>query len=117
LAAERHGIKLEICIWICSMLESRKIITTLSEETLRAFVVKGCLQGGVVSPLLWSLVVDDLLWELNNDGHYMVEYADVIEILINGIFLQMVSEVLQTSLCTVWRWCDRTNLIKKREHL
>jgi hypothetical protein len=47
------------------MLESRNIKATLSGETLGAAAVRGCPQGVVLSPLLWSLVVDDLLWELN----------------------------------------------------
>jgi hypothetical protein len=32
---------------------------TLSGETLRASVVRGCPQGGVLLPLLCSLVVDN----------------------------------------------------------
>jgi hypothetical protein len=42
LAAERHGIESTICRWICFMQESIEIIPTLSEETFRAFVAKGC---------------------------------------------------------------------------
>jgi hypothetical protein len=83
---------------------------TLSGETLGAAVVRGCPQGGVLSPLLWSLVVDDLLWELNYRGYYTVGYPDDIAILINGIFPQTVSEVLQTALHTVQQWCERTKL-------
>jgi hypothetical protein len=60
------------------MLDSRNISATLSGETLRASTARGCLQGGVLSPLLWSLVVDDLLWELNSNGYYTVGYADDI---------------------------------------
>jgi hypothetical protein len=82
-AAEKHGIEPEICSWICSMLESRNIVTTSSGETLGASVAKGCPQKGMLSPLLWSLAMNDTA------------------ILINGKFLQTVSEVLQTSLCTV----------------
>jgi hypothetical protein len=48
------------------MLESRNIITTLSGETMST--ARGCSQGGVLSPLLWSLVmVDELLLELNDN--------------------------------------------------
>jgi hypothetical protein len=83
------------------MLESRNIKATISGETLGAAAVKECPQGGVFSPLLWSLVVDDLLWGLNNRGYYTVGYADDFEILINGKFPQAVSEVLQTALHTV----------------
>jgi hypothetical protein len=54
-AAEKHDIEPTVCKWICSMLESRNIIT------LRVSTVRGCQQGGVLSPLLWCLVVDKLL--------------------------------------------------------
>jgi hypothetical protein len=71
---------------------------------------RGCPQGGVLSPLLWSLVVDDLIWGLNNNGYYTVGYTDDIAIPINGKFPHMVSEVLQTALYGVQQWCERTNL-------
>jgi hypothetical protein len=70
----------------------------------------GCPQGGVLSPLLWSLVVDDLIWGLNSNGYYTVGYADDIAILINGKLPNTVSEVLHTALHTVQQWCERTNL-------
>jgi hypothetical protein len=76
------------------MLESRNIIATLSGETPGASAARGCPQGGVLSPLLWSLVVDDLHWELNINGYYTIGYADDIAILINGKFLLIVSETL-----------------------
>jgi hypothetical protein len=99
-----------VCRWICAILESRNIRATLSGENLGATTARGCPQGGVLSPLLWSLVVDDLLCGLYNYGYYTVGYADDIAILINGKFLQTVSEVLQTTLCTVQQWCERTKL-------
>jgi hypothetical protein len=64
-AAGRHGIVPAICRWICSMLESKNINTTLSGETLMVSMVRGCLQGGVLSCVLWSPVVVELLCELN----------------------------------------------------
>jgi tRNA threonylcarbamoyladenosine modification (KEOPS) complex Cgi121 subunit len=62
-AAERHGIKPAVCRCIFSILESRNIGATLSGEILRATTARKCLQGGVLSPLLWN-VVDDLLGDL-----------------------------------------------------
>jgi hypothetical protein len=91
------------------MLESRNIITAFSGENLRASMARGCLQEGVLSPLLWSLVVDKLLWELNDNYYYTVGYADDTAILINGKFAHTVSEVLQTALGIKQQWCDRTN--------
>jgi hypothetical protein len=56
------------------MLERRNIIAKLSRESLGASAARGCPQGGVLLPLLWSLVMDDLLWELNISGYYTVSY-------------------------------------------
>jgi hypothetical protein len=96
------------------MLESRNISTTLSGETLEATTARGCPQGGVLSPLLWSLLVDDHLWGLNINGYYTVGYADVIAILINGKFLHTVSEVLQRALCIVQQGAVVLPLTRKR---
>jgi hypothetical protein len=82
----------------------------MSGETLRAFATIRCPQGGVLSPLLWSLVVDDLLCELGSNDHYTLGYADDTIILINGKFPYIVAEVLQTALCTVQKLFDKANL-------
>jgi hypothetical protein len=102
-AAGNHGIEPAICRWIRAMLESRTATATLSGETLRVSAAGGCPQGGVISPLLWSLVVGDFLWELNDKGYYTVGYADDIAILIHGKFPSTVSECLQMALYTVQR--------------
>jgi hypothetical protein len=109
-AAGNHGKEPAICRWIRAMLESRTIIATLSGETLRVSAAGGCPQGGVLLPLLWSLVVNDLLRELNDKGYYTIGYADDIAILIQGKFPSTVSEYIQMALYTVQRWCERTDL-------
>jgi hypothetical protein len=68
------------------MPENRNMSATLSGETLVATTARECLQGGVLSPLLWSLVVDDLPWGLNSNDYCTVGYADDIAILINWKF-------------------------------
>jgi hypothetical protein len=78
---------------------------------------RGCPQGEVLSPLLWSLGLDDLIWKLNNDGYYTVGYADDIAILINGKFPNTVSEFLQTALYKFQQWCAKTNFILRLEIL
>jgi hypothetical protein len=52
-----------------TMLNSRITSAILSGEMIRASAARGWPQGGVLSPLLWSLVVDDLLWGLNSNGY------------------------------------------------
>jgi Reverse transcriptase (RNA-dependent DNA polymerase). len=65
----RHDIPLLFEKWIASMLSSRCIISSLMGETMQVASVKGCWQGGVLSPLLWNLTVDELLWDLNEAGY------------------------------------------------
>jgi hypothetical protein len=109
-AGKRHGLEDTICRWIGSMLGSRKITATLAGETLEGSVARGCPQGGVLSPLLWSLVVNELVEGLNGSGYYTLGYADDIAILIRGKFPNTVSELLQEVLSMVQQWCDRTQL-------
>jgi hypothetical protein len=106
--AERHGIEPAIWKWFFATLESRSISATLSGENLKTAAARGCPQGGVLSPLLWSVVVDGLLWGLNSNGCYTVGYADDMAILINGKSLTLC----QRSYSPVHsqKWCERTNL-------
>jgi hypothetical protein len=46
----------------------------------------------------------------NSNGYHTVGYADNTAILINGKFPYTVSEVLQTTLCTVQKLCEKTGL-------
>jgi hypothetical protein len=71
-AAGKHAIETAICRWICAMMESRNKSASLSGETQRVSASRGCPQGLVLSPLLWSLVVDDFILGLNNDGYSTV---------------------------------------------
>ena len=41
---------------------------------------RGCPQGGVLSPLLWSVTVDDLLPKLSAEGYNCFGYADDLAI-------------------------------------
>ena len=80
------------------MLSSRCIISSLMGETLQVASVRGCPQGGLLSPQLWNLTVNELLWDLNEAGYYSIGYADDIAIIIRGKFPSTVSEVLQNEL-------------------
>ena len=92
------------------MLGGRKITATLARETLEGSVARGFPQGGVLLPLLCSLVVDKLIRGLNGNGCYTLGYADDIAILISGKFSNTVSELLQEALNMAQQWYDRTLL-------
>ena len=54
-ALESKNVDPKTCDWIGNMLKSREIITTLGKEHIKTKPIKGCPQGGVLSPLLWCL--------------------------------------------------------------
>jgi len=73
-------------------------------------VARGYLQGGILSPLLWSLVVDELIEGPSKNGCYTLGCADDIAILIGRKFLNLVPELFQEALSMVQQRCDRTQL-------
>jgi hypothetical protein len=54
-------------------------------------VIRGCPQGGVLSPVLWCLVVNDLIARLNGGGIYNQGYVNDICLLLAGKFPNTVS--------------------------
>ena len=92
------------------MLSSRYIIYSLIGETIQVTSIRGCPQGGILSPLLWNLTMDDLLRDLNEAGYYSIGFADDIAIIIRGKFPSTVSEVLQNSLKRLENCFNRTKL-------
>jgi hypothetical protein len=96
--AEEHGVELDVVSWIHAILNSRQILTTEMGHVMRVSVSWGCPQGGVLSPLLWSLVANRLLVQLNKEGLYTQRYADDLAMLITGKFPGIVSELMQRAL-------------------
>ena len=93
--------------WVYNMLQNRQIISSLGKEEMRSIPVKGCPQGGVLSPILWCLVIDSLLVKLQNEGYIKVQaFADDIIIMVIGISGRTASELLQNGLNLVSKWCD-----------
>ena len=70
------------------MLESRLVHTSIMGSSLTAKVVGGCLQGGVLSPLLWNLFVDRFLTIKNDQCFSTFGYADDIVIIVQDQFAQ-----------------------------
>ena len=101
------NVDVKTCEWIQNMLKSRKIITCFGKEEVNSTPIKGCPQGGVLSPLLWCLVVDSLLKKLESLGYITVQaFADDIIIMVIGISGRTVSELVQIGLNNVLEWCQ-----------
>ena len=90
-----HG---SIVDWISAMLKNRNVTARLGDATITVKTTKGCPQGGVLSPLLWSLIVDDLLDSLEALGFEIIGFADNIVIITRGKHGQILSSKMQTAL-------------------
>lgn len=110
IATLSRGIDESTSDWIKSMLLSRKITAELGGTKKTVKAIKGCPQGGVLSPLLWSLVVDDLLFLLNDSGFRAQGYADDLVIEIKGKHMDTISDLVQTALGITKGWCNSKGL-------
>ena len=67
-------------------------------------LVTKCLQGAVLSSLLWSLVVEKLLWKLGGQGIYSHDYTNSFVILTKGKYGYIVSKLIERTLNAVEEW-------------
>lgn len=83
---------------------TEKILTFLLEGTnyfcggkiiIQVNTKKGCLQRGVIQPLLWSLVVDELLGILTEAGLPCISYAGGMFIIARGRFEETLCDLFQ----------------------
>jgi hypothetical protein len=63
-----HEVHFTTSRWFTAMLSSRMIRGEIRGVSSTMMVRRGCLQGCVLSPLLWNLVINSLLCRLNNDS-------------------------------------------------
>jgi len=99
MALARHGVERTIVRWVKATLEGRRATAMLGNLSRSVAVSRGCLQGGVLSPLLWCLVVDELLARLSEGGVYAQGHTDDICLLAVGKFPNVVS-----GPCIIFSW-------------
>lgn len=109
-AVRARGLDPSTVAWIKCMLKSCGISAKLGETTATIGATRGCPQGGVLSPLLWSLVVDDLLKALSDSGYDVQGYADDLVIVVRGKHDETISRLMQNAFDKVWDWCMSSGL-------
>lgn len=91
--------------WIEAMLLNRTAKMTLLDKSIEVAIARGCPQGGVLSPLEWSIVVDCLLTDLNEANFETQGYADDLVVTVIGNCPTTTSSLMQTALEKIERWC------------
>ena len=110
-ALRRRGVEIPIVGWIMALLKSRLVEIEVGDKLIGAQTTRGCPQGGVLSPLLWSLVIDDLLQELTANKIDCQGYADDVKISVRGkISIDSMCERVQLGLNICDRWCKKVGL-------
>lgn len=101
-----RGVAGTVTRWIQAALMSR----TAEAQGISVKTTRGCPQGGVLSPLLWSLVVDELLQILTDEGIMCVGYADDVVVVVRGRCDSTLCELLQHALRLIGDWCGTVGL-------
>lgn len=105
-----RGIDASTAGWVQSVFYGRKVVAEMQGSKVAAMAAKGCPQGGVLSPLLWSLVVDSLLEGLSRSGFRVQAYADDLVIEVRGRDQGTLCDLLQQATIMVRAWCMREGL-------
>ena len=109
-SALAHCIDPLLIRWILSMLENRVLTAELRGSNVSMRPVKGCPQGGVLSPLIWILIADGLIRKLNEARIFTIGYADDFSIVTRGKFLNTVFDRMSEALSIVTAFTEANGL-------
>jgi ribonuclease HI len=110
-SAANRGLGSGLVKWMSEMLKCRRISSELGGIEITIEATRGCPQGGVLSPLMWSLVIDDLLQILENQGFEVVGFADDLVIIVRGKHDETISDRMQLALNLTSNWCREQKLV------
>ena len=96
--------------WITAMLSNRTATLSLHGTSMQISTRRGCPQGGVLSPLLWTLAVDNLLLKLHDRKIDAIGYADDLVVIIRGFCQTSIADQMQLALNTISGWCHENEL-------
>lgn len=109
-AARRKGVSPWCIRWVVSMLKNRQTETS-NEHCLSRFVPqRGVAQGGVTSPVSFSLVADSLIKLLKDLGLTVIGYADDLAIGFSHSKLERTISQIKIATRAIEKWCDETGL-------
>ena len=106
--------------WIMSRIKSRSATVEIHGNKKTIKIVRGCPQGGILSPFLWNLVVDSLLNYTKNRIPCDIQgFADDLSLIATlesssngkGSFdADTLRELTQKSLNSIDEWCKENGV-------
>jgi hypothetical protein len=107
----RHEIPEALMDWTGNMLAGRNLTVYNRGRTIEGTPERDCLQGGVLSLLLWWLIVNNLLEDLQTESFHVYSYADDIVIVAGGRFLTSLRDLMEYALKMTYGWCKTEGLV------
>ena len=108
--ARSKNVKNWVLNWLLMMLKNRRVKAIGEACSTKIKPNRGCPQGGVLSPLLWSLCVDSLIQRLREEGLHITAYADDLAISTMGDNSKVCCDNLNKAMTIVEQWCTITEL-------
>ncbi|XP_067636617.1 gastrula zinc finger protein XlCGF17.1-like isoform X1 [Eurosta solidaginis] len=97
------------------MLNCRKITSQWGLYEATKSVDRGAPQGGVLSPLLWTLVINQLLRRFDERPVQLKAYADDVATVISGKCLPTISSLMDRALRDIHTWASNVGLTTNAE--
>lgn len=107
---KRLNVPPEIALWIGTLLKTQEVTATFENKSLTVVPTRGCVQGGVLSPLLFTAVVDGLLTELKKHPVVVQAFADDLAVLSSGPDAVVVQELAQQVITKLDTWANTVGL-------
>ena len=110
-ALEKYSPSSEVNKWIKTMLKSRTITIELNGVVRTIKIMRGCPQGGILSPFLWNLVMNSLLsYTRDRIPCDLQGFADDLLLMARGFDADTLRDVTQKSLIAIEEWCRENDL-------
>ncbi len=106
----RKGIELPICSWYEKYLKNRVSSIDIGDCKRDFRSVSGVPQGGLISPIAFTLCIDSYLDELNTNGVRTVAFADDLCVLSTSPDPSTAGNLIQGKLKTLEVWSNESGL-------
>ena len=106
----QKGIETQICSWYEIYLKKRMFSINVGDCNRNFRTGFGVPQGGIISPVAFTLCIDGYLDRLNSDGVRTIAFADDIVTLCTGPDLSTAGSLIQGKLKILEEWSTDSGL-------